>query len=145
MWEEYYEGNDNLYLMAIGKIAEAGEGCACSMGLLTKLFLDNLKEIENELIIIDTEAGIEHFGRGVDQCVDIIFMVIDPSYESIHLSQKIYEMGSNIGKPVYFILNKMDEDTKRIVQDILTNKEAIIAYIPMDMEIFSSGLKGVVL
>ena len=55
---------DGIKLLAIGKIHDFGEGCACPMGALSKKFLDNLAVGEKEMVIIDTEAGIEHFGRG---------------------------------------------------------------------------------
>ncbi len=37
---------------------------------------------------MDMEAGIEHFGRGIDNGVDLILIIIDPSYESLQLSKK---------------------------------------------------------
>jgi CO dehydrogenase maturation factor len=43
-------------LLSIGKIHHAGEGCACPMGFVAKQFLKNLKLLDNEMVIIDTEA-----------------------------------------------------------------------------------------
>ena len=65
--EEYLSSDGSVRLMAIGKIADAGEGCACAMGALAKVFLEHLTLRDDEVAIIDTEAGVEHFGRGVDQ------------------------------------------------------------------------------
>ena len=78
--KEYLTGKDNIKLLAIGKIHDVGEGCACPMGMLAREFLDNLQlNDDDEVIIVDTDAGIEHFGRGVERGVDIIIMVVDPS------------------------------------------------------------------
>ena len=52
------------------------------------------------------EAGVEHFGRGVDNSVDLILMVVDPSFESLKLTKKIQQLGESIGKPVFFVLNE---------------------------------------
>ena len=140
--EDYLSGEDGLHLMAIGKIHEAEEGCACAMGFTAKMFLENLRDDEDDIVITDTEAGVEHFGRGVDRSADRILMVIDPSYESIRLSEKIHEMGRAIGKPVYFNINKADRDQVRMIKDALKHGDAVIAEIPMDTEIMMAGLRG---
>ena len=140
--EDFLAGDGTLRLMAIGKIAEAEEGCACGMGFTAKMLLDNLETGENDVVIVDTEAGVEHFGRGLDRFADVILMVIDPSYESIHLSEKVYDMAQALGKPVYFILNKADAEQAEITKAALREKEAVIAVIPADPQIMMAGLRG---
>ena len=109
------------------------------------MLLDNLETGENDVVIVDTEAGVEHFGRGLDRFADVILMVIDPSYESIRLSEKVYDMAQALGKPVYFILNKADAEQAEITKAALREKEAVIAVIPADPQIMMAGLKGVAL
>ena len=140
--EEFLSGEEGLHMLAIGKIAEAEEGCACPMGFTAKMFLDNIESGENDVVITDTEAGVEHFGRGVDKFTDIILMVIDPSYESIRLSEKIYDMGRSLGKPVFFIINKADKDQAGVIKESIKYKPAVIAEIPPNPEIMMAGLKG---
>lgn len=139
---EYVSGDGNVRLMAMGKIAQAGEGCACPMGVLTKTFLEHLKLGENDIVIVDTEAGVEHFGRGVDRFADAILMVADPSYESVQLAGKIIAMGESFGKPVYLVLNKTDEQQREMMAEALPSNAEIIASIPMDREILMAGLRG---
>ena len=62
-------------LMASGKIHTANEGCACTMGNVLTQFVEHLILTEDEYALIDMEAGIEHFGRGIDNGVDLILMV----------------------------------------------------------------------
>ena len=126
----------------MGKIAQAGEGCACPMGVLTKTFLEYLKLGENDIVIVDTEAGVEHFGRGVDRFADAILMVADPSFESVQLAGKIIAMGESFGKPVYLVLNKADEQQREMMAEALPPNAEIIASIPMDREILMAGLRG---
>ena len=140
--EEYVSRDGNVRLMAMGKIAQAGEGCACPMGVLTKTFLEHLKLGENDIVFVDTEAGVEHFGRGIDRFADAILMVADPSYESVQLAGKIIAMGESFGKPVYLVLNKTDEQQREVMADALPHNAEIIASIPMDREILMAGLRG---
>ena len=139
---DYVSKGGYVRLMAMGKIAQAGEGCACPMGVLTKTFLEHLKLSENDIVIVDTEAGVEHFGRGVDRFADAILMVADPSYESVQLAGKIIAMGESFGKPVYLVLNKTDEQQREMMAAALPPNAEIIASIPMDREILMAGLRG---
>ncbi|HAF71327.1 MAG: Carbon monoxide dehydrogenase accessory CooC-like protein [Acetothermia bacterium 64_32] len=96
----------NIAALSIGKIEEPGEGCACPYGLLAREFLKNLKLREDEAVLVDTEAGIEHFGRGLGLVVDRIVNVAEPNVESIMLSQKIQELSAKAGIRSVFVLNK---------------------------------------
>ena len=137
--KELIVGDDEIKLIAIGKIHEFGEGCACPMGALAREFLEKLKA-DGWNVVVDTDAGIEHFGRGVEAGCDKIVVVVDPSFESVQLSAKISEMGDKIGKPVYFILNKMDEKSQELSN--LVDKAKVIGTVPFDQEVFKACLKG---
>ena len=140
--EDYCSSDGAVRLMAIGKIADAGEGCACAMGALAKTFLEHLLLRDDEVAIIDTEAGVEHFGRGVDRFADVILMIADPSYESVQLAGKITEMGKTFDKPVYIVLNKVDEQQKELMEEAVGDKGTIIAAVMHDRGILTAGLKG---
>lgn len=139
---EFMTGEENLHLMAIGKIAEAEEGCACGIGFTGKMFLENLETGDEDVVITDTEAGVEHFGRGLDRCADVILMVVDPSYESIHLSEKVHDMCNALDKPVFFVINKADGEQAAMVKEAIRNKDAVISEIPAQAGIMMAGLKG---
>jgi len=138
---EFVEEKGNLRLMAVGKIHDYGEGCACPMGVLTREFLENLDLGKDDIVIVDTEAGTEHFGRGVDKDFDLILVVVDPSYESLKLSKKFDEFGSQCGCRVYFVLNKVEPDIR---EEMLSSVNCVnvVAEIPAKRELFKASLKG---
>ncbi|NLD57372.1 MAG: ATP-binding protein, partial [Methanomicrobiales archaeon] len=138
----YKTQKDNIHLVAIGKIHQPGEGCACPMGVLAKQFLTGLELSENDIAIIDTEAGIEHFGRGIDKVCDAILMVIDPSYESLNLATMVSEMAEKIGVPLYYVLNKTDERTAPALRNAIHDKSRVIGEFPQDADILAAGLEG---
>lgn len=132
---------DNLYLLQIGKVKHFGEGCACPMGGLSREFVNNLKLNQKDVAIIDTEAGIEHLGRGVASGVDVVLVVLDPSYESIKLSKKISAMAGEENKPVYFILNKISGTlAERMIQKL--DKTRVVGVIPFTQPIQEKSLTG---
>ncbi len=141
--KEYVSLKNGIRLVAIGKIHDAGEGCACPMGILTNQFLENLLLEENDIVITDTEAGIEHFGRGIDRHADFILLVLDPSNESVKLSEKISDMAKGLEIPLYFILNKTNPERSTIIKEKVSDPSKILGEIPADCEILNKGLKGV--
>ncbi|QSZ66236.1 adenylyl-sulfate kinase [Methanofollis aquaemaris] len=138
----YISEKDGVILVAIGKIHEAGEGCACPMGMLARQFIGNLTLNPGETVIIDTEAGIEHFGRGIEENADAVLMLIDPSFESLRLSEKVLEMARSMDKPVYFILNKVDETSEPLMRENIKEGDRIAAVIPTDADLMGAGLRG---
>jgi CO dehydrogenase maturation factor len=138
----YFIEKGNIRLLSMGKIYQFGEGCACPINALSSKFLEVLDLRDGEFLIADTDAGIEHFGRGVERGLDILLVVVDPSQESILLAEKIFELGRQVGKPVYYVLNRISDQK---TQDFLINaigKGRVIAVIPENREIFMSGLVG---
>ena len=139
---DYLTRKGNIRLLSMGKIYQFGEGCACPINALSSKFLEIVDLGDEEFLIADTDAGIEHFGRGVEQGVDILFVIIDPSQESILLAKKISELGHQVDKPVYYILNRVtDQETKDFLLNSI-DREKVIAIIPENKEIFISGLAG---
>jgi len=139
---DYLTERGNIQLLSMGKIYQFGEGCACPINALSSKFLEILDLGDEEFLIVDTDAGIEHFGRGVEKGVDILLVVIDPSKESILLAEKVSELGRQVDKPVYYILNRVaDQETEELLLNSI-DKEKVIAIIPENKEIFISGLAG---
>jgi len=139
---DYLTEKGNIQLLSMGKIYQFGEGCACPINALSSKFLEILDLREGEFLIADTDAGIEHFGRGVEKGVEILLVIIDPSRESILLAKKISELGQQVDKPVYYILNRIsDQETEEFILNSI-DKERVIAIIPENKEIFMSGLAG---
>ncbi len=139
--EAYTVEKGKIKMMTIGKIHDLGEGCACPMGALARNLLNNMETTSKDVIFVDTEAGIEHFGRGVEEGCDLILMVLDPSYESIRLSEKIKELSETAGKPCCFILNRTDEITAQLMMDTVDTTH-ILTSIPSNLEVFRAGFAG---
>lgn len=136
---------DGLMLVSIGKILQSLEGCACPMGVLSREFLKKLSLKKGELVIADMEAGVEHFGRGVEASLDVVLIVVEPSFESLELAQKINSLAAGIGiKNTWAILNKVpspDMDSK-LKNELVKRNIYVIGCIHHDPEVFNASLEG---
>ena len=141
---QYAQRKDGLILVGIGKILQALEGCACPMGALCREFLKKLRLAKNEIALIDMEAGIEHFGRGIDESIENVLLTIEPSFESISVAKKIKSLAAGIDKQVWAVLNKIDsEDLSLKLKDKLKIMGIkVIGVVPHDPLVFEACLEG---
>lgn len=94
---DYVMKKGGCSLVATGKIHQSLEGCACPMGVVTREFLKKLQLTSDEVALVDMDAGIEHFGRGVETSVDLVVCVVEPSLESIFLAAEIMDLTGSAG------------------------------------------------
>lgn len=139
---EYKTEKDGIVLMSPGKIQTANEACACPFNAVMCQFSTVLQLADDDVFLMDMEAGIEHFGRGTDNMADAILMIVDPSYESLKLSAKIGEIGKALGKPVYYVLNKVTEKSEAAMKAKIAEPENIVAVIPAKDDLLEQGLLG---
>lgn len=139
---EYTVEKDGVKLMSSGKIETADEACACPFNAIMAQFIPALDLSDDEYVLVDMEAGIEHFGRGTDDGTDAIIMVVDPSYESLKLSSKVAGIAEGIGKPVYFVLNKVTDSNEKAMKQGVGDQDRICGILHDNDEIQSTGLSG---
>lgn len=136
---------DGLTLVSIGKIQHSLEGCACPMGVLSREFLDKLALGEKEIAVVDMEAGIEHFGRGVGTSVDAVLIVVEPSFESLQLASRIAQLAAESGvHRTSAILNKVSspEMEARLRQALKKRDIQPVGTVRYDPEVFEATLEG---
>ena len=142
---EYIFEINGIRLVEVGKILMSLEGCGCPMGIVSRSFLNMLQLESDEVAIVDLEAGVEHFGRGVETGVDCVLVIVDPSIDSVQLAERISMMADQIQiADVWVVLNKIPSQN---IADRLTSRLTplglkVIGSIPMDGEIFESCLEG---
>jgi len=142
---DYVVRRNRLRLIAVGKIHQALEGCACPMGALSREFLKRLTLAENQMAIVDMEAGIEHFGRGVETSVDAVIAVIEPSMESVTLTAKVKDLAMASGaRFAGVVANKIpsDEVESRLISELDKRQLHLLVTVHRHQEIANSSLMG---
>ena len=143
----YLQSRDGLVLVSIGKILQSLEGCACPMGLLSREFLKKLRLNESWIAFVDMEAGVEHFGRGIDDAIDEVILVVEPSFESVTVVEKIRDLAAGTDKVVTAVLNKMPSEkvAQNLEGELKSRGIELVGTIPNDPSVFDACLEGRVL
>jgi CO dehydrogenase maturation factor len=138
---EYLMKKGGISLLQVGKIREACEGCDGPMSKVTRDFIVKGEQVT----VIDVEAGVEHFGRGVERNIDAVLVVVDPAYESFMVAEKVAEFSHAIGvKGVWAVLNKVPspEVESVMTEELRKRKIGILGPVYEDPELERAGLMG---
>jgi len=135
--------NGHLGFLRVGKIEHSMEGCACPMGAISRAFLKQLDVGERQWVLVDTEAGIEHFGRGVFEGADVVVVVVDPSHDAVLLAEKAKVLTEEAGKKCLVVLNKVDETTEPLLRQELRQRGIDVAgVVNFSIGVAQSNLLG---
>ncbi len=140
---ESVSGAGGIKLVQVGKIEKAMEGCACMMGILGREFLSKLELSHDEVVLVDMEAGVEHFGRGVESGADVVLVVVDPSFESVLMAEKIKGLVDQVDKRILVVLNKVPTDAVGVLEQELSERGLeVSATVEQDPQVFAACLSG---
>jgi CO dehydrogenase maturation factor len=142
---EYFLEKDGLRLLTVGKITAAFEGCACPMAEVIRLFLERLELKDDEVVVVDMEAGVEHFGRGVDKNLDVALILVEPSFESAALATKVSLLARQSGmREAWAVLNKIpNQAVENKLQERLRKAGVkVIGAVHYDPQVAESNLDG---
>lgn len=98
-----------------------GSGCYCAVNNMLRKIIETLSS-NYDIIVIDTEAGLEHLSRRTTQNVDIMLVVTDTSKRGILTAQRIGELSKELDisfDESYLIVNRVkpgkeDEILKKV-------------------------------
>ncbi len=145
---EYILELKGLKFLVVGKIVDPFQGCACSIADINRGLVAKLVLKDKELLLVDTEAGVESFGRGVERSINTILIVVEPSFESLALAEKIAYMaqGMGIGR-VRAILNKVSSGQveQRMIEELNKKNIKTIGTICLDPYLSEAGFEGTAL
>ncbi|MEM2083808.1 MAG: carbon monoxide dehydrogenase accessory protein CooC [Nitrososphaerota archaeon] len=131
-------GPDNVSLLIIGTVRKGGEGCLCPENAFLRTLIQYILIKRKEFVIIDMEAGIEHLARGTAKGVDIMLIVIEPSYKSIETALRIKKLANDIGiKKIFAITNKVSNENEEefILKEMNKINIPLLGVIPFDKEV----------
>jgi CO dehydrogenase maturation factor len=95
----------------------------------------------DEVVMMDMEAGIEHFGRATAKAVDELIVVVEPGKASVETAFRIRELAKDIGLAnVKVVANKVRTDRDKDYLVAAMPDFEFLGFIPYDQTIIEAGL-----
>lgn len=137
-----------VHLLVMGTVFSMGSGCTCQANALVRALLRHLVVKQDDDVILDLEAGVEHLGRGTADHVDILLVVSDANMKSLRTAKKIHDLAAGAGpKEVFLVGNQIqgEEQKERVAQFAQENGITLIGMVPFDETIRAAGMRGEVI
>jgi CO dehydrogenase maturation factor len=130
-------------LIAMGR--PEGPGCYCAANNLLSSLIDRL--IGNyRFIVIDNEAGMEHFSRLTQKDIDLLILVSDPSRRGLSTACRIAGLVKGLPMRVsrtVLVVNQVQEQPESWPEDVrLVFGEENISCLPADPLVSKFDLEG---
>jgi CO dehydrogenase maturation factor len=105
---------DNLRLLVMGGVKQAGSGCLCAEYTLLTSILRHIRLLKDEVILLDTPAGLEHFGRAVADGFTCAVVVADPSYNALSVARESAALARQLGiGQIILVVNRVGNPAER--------------------------------
>ena len=140
---EYTRTMGGISILVMGTVEKAGGGCVCPESIFLRNLLNRIMLKEDEDIVLDMEAGVEHLGRRTAEICGHFIVVVEPSAKSAQTAIKIDALARGLGaKDVYAVANKVrsKEDSDFIAKEL--GRIRVVASVPFSDEILSLDKHG---
>lgn len=103
-----FQVKPNLSLLAMGSVDKAAAGCLCPENNLLKAVMRFIVLKPGEVILVDTPAGLEHFGRGILQGFSVLLVVAEPTLTALQVARRSVVLAQELEIPrTILVVNKI--------------------------------------
>jgi CO dehydrogenase maturation factor len=100
--------DNNLRLLVMGGVSQAGCGCLCPEYTLLCAIFRHMRLLPDEVVLLDTPAGMEHFGRAVAEGFSCAVVVADPSYNALSVAKESAGLAQQLGiNTIILVVNRV--------------------------------------
>jgi len=109
--EQFSIRHRGVRLLEMGGVEKGGSGCICPESALLKTLFTHLLFRQDEVLILDMYAGVEHLGRATADFVDAMLIVSEPTRRSLGTAAQIARLAQDIGLTrLWLVGNKVRDE-----------------------------------
>ena len=142
--ERFAREHEGVKLLVMGTVENGGSGCVCPENIILKRVISHLLLQEDEVIIMDMEAGLEHLGRGTADFMDKFIVVVEPGARSIQTFFQVRSLAADLGiTKIGVVANKIrdESDEKYILERI--PEDVFLGFIHYNPDVIDADRQGV--
>ena len=141
--ERFAVEHDGIRILRMGAIKSGGSGCYCPENAFLKTLVSHLLLRDQDVLIMDMEAGVEHLGRGTAAAVDWLLTVVQPSRQSVTTARRIQDLAKDIGLERMGVIGNKSRDAGEV--EFLTHNVGalnLLGILPFDDGLRRSEQEG---
>jgi CO dehydrogenase maturation factor len=131
-------------LLEMGAVDMGGSGCICPESAMLKSLFTHLLFRNDEILLLDMYAGVEHLGRATVDFVDAMLVVVEPTRRSLGTAAQIKKMANDIGlMRLYLVGNKVRNDEEVKFLEAETPDLPLLGCLPADLKVQEADRLGI--
>ena len=141
------ETQDGVKLIVMGTIPYGGSGCLCSSIALVKLLIGYITSGYHDFVMVDSQAGVEIFGRGLASEFDFTLAITEPMPKAIEVTRHVMKLSRDLGvKKQIVIVNKVENGTEceTISRELGLNADQMYS-VRYDRNVIDADKKGLLI
>lgn len=113
------KGPDGINMLVMGTVVQAATGCLCPENALLEAIVRYINLRNNEIILMDTQAGVEHFGRALAQGFRHVVIVTDATFNSVQVAKHAAKLAKDINIPhLYLLINRVRSNNSKELEKV---------------------------
>lgn len=141
-------GPDGVNILVMGTVMKAATGCLCPENTLLDAVMRYINLREGEVILMDTQAGVEHFGRALVKGFNQAILVTDPTFNGVQVIKHAAYLARDLQIPyIHLVVNRVRypsdiHKVKKLLEDLEGSFSGVF-YIPYDeqMQIYDPDVR----
>jgi len=135
--KEFSIAVNGVRLLVVGSIDVSKEGCMCPAIAFARMLLLRLLLKPRQIVVVDSEAGAEVFGRGLAEKFDLCLVVSEPTVRSLLIAKKLAELAKQLSvKRIHLVVNKVRDPLRayELVNTVTKGMEHHIVHYDPEIE-----------
>jgi CO dehydrogenase maturation factor len=131
----------NISFLRMGAIKPGGSACYCKENTFLYAVIDALILDQDDVVILDMGAGIEHLTRGTSKGMDLMIIVTEPSKTSVQTAGVVKKLSEDLGiESIKVIANKIRSPKEEEFIKKQFAQGELLGIIPFDNEFLDAAL-----
>ena len=141
--ERFSVTHRNVRLLESGSVDLGGSGCICPESAMLKTLFTHLLFREDDILILDMYAGVEHLGRATVDFVDAMVVVVEPTQRSLGTAAQIKKLAADIGlNRLWLVGNKVRTEEEKEFLERESPEMPLLGILPMDLGVLDADRLG---
>lgn len=142
--ERFSVVHHGVRLLEMGSVELGGSGCICPEAAILKTLFTHLMFREDEMLLLDMYAGVEHLGRATVDFVDAMLIVVEPTRRSLGTAAQIKKLANDIGLNRLFLVgNKVRTKEESEFLAAEAPQIPVIGFLPADLAVQEADRLGI--
>lgn len=142
--ERFSVTHRGVRLLEMGSVDLGGSGCICPESAMLKTLFTHLLFRDEDVLILDMYAGVEHLGRATVDFVDAMLIVVEPTRRSLGTAAQIRKLANDIGLTrLWLVGNKVRNDDEHAFLISETPGIPVLGFLPADLGVQEADRLGV--